>query len=325
MIASSPAPPLPDLAARRGLWIGPCVAATPLATDAEYAEVLRREFNAVTPENAMKWGPIHPARDRYDFAGADAIVDFAAANGMAVHGHTLAWHRQNPDWLTASTTSRDETIALLREHIATVAGRYAGNVAAWDVVNEAVADDGTLHRTVWLDRIGPDYLAIAFQAAAEADPQARLLYNDYGAEAGNAKSDAIFDLLARLVRAGAPVHGVGFQCHLTTGGLDLGSFARNLQRFAGLGLALYVTEMDVRLPLPASEEALAAQAALYRGVLEACLDQPAFRGFQTWGFTDKHSWIAGRFPGHGAALLFDERYRPKPAYAALHTCLAARP
>src|SRR5581483_10991509 len=121
-------------------------------------------------------------------------------------------------------------------------------------------------------------------------------------------------LLSDLLGAGVPVHGIGFQCHLAIDGLDIArdraSFARNLQRFAALGLELYVTEMDVRLPLPATA---------------ACLAQPAFRGFQTWGFTDKYSWIPHRFLGQGAALPLDEHYRPKPAYDALRECLLAPP
>ncbi len=329
-------PGLRELAAARGLWVGACVAARPLADDPEYGETLRRECNLLTPENDMKWGPIHPTRERYDFSRADAIVQFAAAHGMAVHGHTLAWHNQNPEWLAPAADSRAGAIGILREHIAAVAGRYAERVDVWDVVNEAVAGDGTLRGTLWLERIGPDYLEIAFRAAAAAAPRARLVYNDFGAEPTNAKADGIYRVLRRLLDAGVPLHGVGFQCHLTDKGVDLESFARNLERFAGLGLELYVTEMDVRLPLgtpgqtsalgtplPATPESLGHQAAIYGGVLETCLAFPTFRAFQTWGITDRYSWIPRRFAGTGAALPLDEQYHPKPAYAALHERLAA--
>jgi len=322
MAAVPPPHSLRDLAACRGLWFGACVAPTPLAAEPDYAALLRRECNVLTPENDMKWGPIHPAPDRYDFSRADAIVRFAEADGIAVHGHTLVWHNQNPAWLPTAADSRDAAQRILRDHIAAVAGRYARTVAAWDVVNEAVADDGTLRRTLWLERLGPDYLAFAFRAAAEAAPQARLLYNDFGAEVINAKSDAIHRLLSDLLGAGAPLHGVGFQCHLSGTGPDLERFARNLERFASLGLDLYVTELDVRLPLPTTPESLERQASIYRGLLETCLQQPTFRGLQTWGITDRHSWIPGRFPGTGAALPFDEQCRAKPAYHALRTILA---
>ena len=316
--------PLRDVAARRGILVGSCIAAKPLADEPEYAQLLRRECSIVTPENDMKWGPIHPTRESFDFSRADAIVQFARGHDMAVHGHTLVWHNQNPEWLAPAATSRETAITLLREHVAAVAGRYASAVDVWDVVNEAVADDGTLRRTMWLERIGPDYLDIAFRAAAEAAPRARLVYNDYGAEAINTKSDGVYRLARQLLDADVPLHGVGFQLHLTDKGVDVESFAHNLQRFAGLGLELYVTEMDVRLPLPAGPEALAHQAAIYRGVLETCLAQPVFRAFQTWGITDRHSWIPRRFAGTAAALPFDEHYHPKPAYVALHECLATR-
>ncbi len=322
---TSPVPPpapLRDLATRRGLWVGACVAAAPLAAEPEYAESLRRECNFLTPENDMKWGPIHPTRASYDFSRADAIVQFARSHGMAVHGHTLVWHNQNPAWLEPASDSRETAIAILQEHIGAVAGRYGESVDVWDVVNEAVADDGTLRRTLWLERIGPDYLAIAFRAAAQAAPRAKLVYNDYGAEVVNAKSDGMYGLVSDLLAAGVPVHGVGFQCHLTENGVEAESFARNLQRFAGLGLDLYVTEMDVRLRLPATPASLERQASIYRAVLETCLAYPTFRGFQTWGITDLHSWIPRRFAGTGAALPLDERYQTKPAYHALQACLA---
>ena len=316
------APGLKELAAPLGIWIGAAVTVAPLAGEPAYGEAVRRECSVVTPENEMKWGPIHPGRDRYDFARADAIVDFARAAGIAVHGHTLVWHNQNPAWLTTGAVAPGELEGLLREHVAAVVGRYAGRVAAWDVVNEALADDGTLRASLWAQRLGPGYLAAAYRAAHAADPQARLLYNDYGAEGLTRKGDAQYRLLAGLLAQGVPLHGVGFQVHVTAAGVPAEPLARNLERLAALGLELYVTEMDVRLPTPPSDEALAAQAAVYRSVLDVCLAQPACKGFQTWGIADRHSWIPGRYPGFGAALPLDERYAPKPAHRALGEALA---
>jgi endo-1,4-beta-xylanase len=304
------------------MWYGAAVTVAPLLGEPVYAEAARRELSVVTPENEMKWGPIHPARDRYDFARADAIVAFARAAGIAVHGHTLAWHTQNPAWLTAGAFPPAELEALLRDHVATVVGRYAGRVAAWDVVNEALAQDGTRRPNLWHERVGPGYLALAFRAAHEADPQARLLYNDFGAEGTDAKADGLYRLLADLLDQGVPLHGVGFQMHVTAAGVPAESLARTLQRCASLGLDLYVTEMDVRLPVPPTARTLDAQAAVYRSTLQACLGQPAFKGFQTWGFTDRHSWIPGTYPGLGAALPLDERYAPKPAYGAIREAFA---
>jgi endo-1,4-beta-xylanase len=309
--------PLRDLADQRGLWVGPAVAYGPLVNEPPYAQTLAREFNVVTAENAMKWAATQPQRYKYTFGQADTIVNFALANGMAVHGHNLVWDQDNPSWLTSGNFSRDEMIAILRDHIDTVAGRYSGSVAFWDVVNEAVGPDGSLRNTIWMNRIGPDYLDLAFQFASEADPYALLVYNDYGAEVMNAKSNGIYDLVSGMLSRGVPIHGVGFQTHVDLNGIDYQSFAQNLQRFADLGLAVFVTEMDVRIPLPATPDKLARQAEVYRNVLDVCLGQPACYGFQTWGFTDKYSWIPGSFPGYGAALIFDKGYNPKPDYDAL--------
>lgn len=318
--------PLREMAARCGIRIGPAVAHGPLVDDPVYGDTLRREFDILTPENEMKWGFVQPQRAQYAFDRADAIMAFAASNDLKVHGHALVWHEQNPEWLTSGRFSRAEMIDILRDHISTVAGRFAGrNLVAWDVVNEAVDDDGSLRRTIWLDRVGAEYIDLAFQFARAADRDARLIYNDYGNETINAKSTAIYNLLAGMIARGVPVHGVGLQLHITMAGVDLTSVAQNMQRFAALGLEIYITELDVRVPLPATASALETQSSVYRGVLNACLGQPLCKAFQTWGFTDAHSWIPGSYSGFGAALIFDEGYRPKPAYEALAQRLSQCP
>jgi endo-1,4-beta-xylanase len=314
-------PPLRDLADARGLWIGPAVAYNPLVGEPIYAQVLQQEFNMLTPENAMKWSATHPQQDRYTFTQADAIFNFALNNNMAVHGHNLVWQSYNPSWLTSGSFSRDDMIAILADHIYTVAGRYSGSIAAWDVVNEAMDGNGNLAPGVWRDRLGRDYLDFAFQFARDADPSALLVYNDYDAEVVNAKSTGIYNMVQDMQNRGIPIDGVGFQMHIGTGGINYQSFEQNLQRFADLGLALFVTEMDVRIQLPVTAAKLATQANVYRNVINVCLRQPACYGFLMWGFTDLHSWIPGFFPGYGAALIFDENYNPKPAYDALEGAL----
>lgn len=315
--------PLRTLAQSHGKLIGAAVDAGALAREATYREVLGREFNVVTPENAMKFGPLHPERDRYDFRQTDAIVDFAEAHGMQVRGHTLIWHNQLPRWLTEGQFNRDELIAILREHIQTVVGRYRGRVAAWDVVNEAVADDGSLRDTLWLRGIGTEYIELAFRWAHEADPDARLFYNDYGGEGLGLKSDAIYTLLEGLRERGVPVHGVGLQMHV---GLRIHpserDVAANIRRLGGLGLSVHITEMDVRILGPATQARLAGQAGIYRAMLEVCLADDQCEALVFWGFTDRHSWIPSFFPGSGTALIFDQDYRPKPAYEALREALA---
>jgi endo-1,4-beta-xylanase len=322
--ADAPTGPLRDLAARCGIRIGAAVAHPPLTGEPLYGETLAREFSSFTPENEMKWSFIHPQQSQYDFDRVDALVAFAASNNMVVHGHTLVWHNQNPEWLVSGGFSRSQMIDILRDHVHTVVGRYAGRyLTSWDVVNEAVNDDGTLRQTVWLDRIGPEYIDLAFQFANQADPAARLIYNDYENEGVNAKSTAIYTLVAGMRGRGVPIHGVGFQLHITTAGIDVQSVVQNMQRFAALGLDVYVTELDVRTGLPATPGALATQAGVYRDVLNACLGQRACKQFHMWGFTDAHSWIPGSYPGFGAALPFDEHYQSKPAYDAISERLRA--
>jgi endo-1,4-beta-xylanase len=315
--AQDDSPPLRDLADARGIWIAPSVVHDPLVNEPIYAETLAREFNMLTPENAMKWAATHPQQFQYTFSQADTIFNFALANGMGIHGHNLCWQSYNPSWLTSGHFSRNQLIKILGDHIHTVAGRYSGSIVAWDVVNEAVNAGGNLAPGIWRDGLGPDYLDWAFQFARQADPNALLLYNDYGAEVINAKSTGIYNLVRDMMDRGIPIDGVGFQMHVTTSGINYGSFAQNLQRFADLGLALFVTEMDVRMQLPVTDAKLAMQADVYRNVMDVCLNQRACNGLLMWGFTDAHSWIPSFYPGWGAALILDEAYSPKPAYDAL--------
>lgn len=321
----TPVPSLRSLAQVRGIWIGTAVAARPLHDDPLYAKMLAREFNILTLENAVKFGPVHPDKDRYNFRNADAIVDFAEAYGMQVRGHALVWDSQLPTWLTEGSWTREELIEILREHIMTVVRRYRGRVVAWDVVNEAVADDGSLRDTIWLRGIGPEYIEMAFRWAHEADQEALLFYNDYGAEGLGLKSDAVYTLVQDLLQRGVPIHGVGFQMHT---GLDCypkpQNVATNMKRLAALGLEVHITEMEVKIKEPVTEEGLARQAHVYRKMLEICLVAKNCKAFVMWGFTDRYSYIPHILPGLGAAHIFDEFYRPKPAYDALIEALKAQ-
>jgi endo-1,4-beta-xylanase len=289
-----------------------------LQNDLRYAGLAARQFNLLTPETAMKFDRLQPGRDRFDFRDADRIVDFAEANGMAVHGHTLVWHRQLPDWLTRSRWSRPELIGLLEAHITTLVGRYRGRVRSWDVVNEAIDDRGKLRRSVWLDGIGPDYLTLAFSAAHRADPDALLFYNDYGAEGLGPKSDAVYDLVAKLVRQGVPIHGVGLQMHVALRDHpEPADIAANIARLSALGLRVHISEMDVRLRLPATWSDRVRQAGLYGDAMQVCLEAPRCEALVFWGVTDRFSWVPAFFPGFGEALIFDTGYQYKPAYLEL--------
>ncbi len=304
-------------------YIGAAVGAAHLTNDAQYAPILSREFNMLTAENAMKFASIRPARTAFDFSAADDIVDFAEAHEMAVRGHTLVWHQQVPSWITNASWSREDLLAVLEQHIESVAGRYRGRVVAWDVVNEAVADDGSLRESIWLDVIGPEYISQAFRWAHEADPEASLFYNDYSAEGLGAKSDAVYELVEGLLEDGVPIHGVGLQMHVSTEfAPSAADVATNIERLGELGLEVHITEMDVRIPLPASDAELAQQADVYQTMLEVCLEAWNCTAFVLWGFTDRHSWIPGAFDGYGSGLIFDENYEEKFAYDALTRALA---
>lgn len=292
-----------------------------MSDSAQYEEAARTEFNFMTPENAMKWDAIHPSQNSYNFSQADQHVQFAQANGMAVHGHVLVWHSQNPSWLTNGNWSRSQLIDIMYDHIDTVAGHYAGDVLVWDVVNEAFNEDGTYRSSIWYDGIGQEYIDLAFERAHQADPNAKLIYNDYNIGWTGSKSNGVYNMAADMVSRGVPIDGVGFQMHLTDGGIDGNSLASNMQRFADLGLEVYITELDVRIPQNPSQQALQNQATIYQTVTDRCLAQPACKGLQVWGIPDKYSWVPDVFPGTGAPLLFDDNYNAKPAYYAVQAAL----
>jgi endo-1,4-beta-xylanase len=290
---------------------------------ASYEATASGEFNILTPENQLKFAAVEPQQNTFSFAAGDMHVQFAQTHGMQIHGHNLVWHNQLPNWLTSKTWTAALLTGVMNNHIDNVVGHYKGKIAIWDVVNEALNDDGTLRASIWETTIGSQYVALAFQRAHAADPNAILVYNDFNIETVNAKSDALFNLVSGFKQQGIPIDAIGLQMHLTSGGVDISSLTANMQRFAQLGLQIYITEMDVRYPTPISTANLQAQATIYRNVLNACLQQPACKGLQTWGFTDKYSWIPSTFAGQGDALEFDANYSAKPAYFALQSGLGA--
>ncbi len=308
-------------------------AASAYLSEVEYSSILGSEFSQLQPENEMKFGPIHPRPDSdpnpYDFAGADKLVAFAQIHKMVVRGHTLVWHNQVPKWITEGKYASPQLAAILQRHIHTVMGHYASKVYAWDVVNEAFNDDGTMRHTIWYDQpgvgagSGTKYIEQALRWARESDPKAKLFYNDYDAEVINQKSDAIYAMAVDFKKRGVPLDGIGFQTHVSLKFDDpskLSSYAKNLERFAKLGLELHITELDVRLSND-SPASLNQQAKLYGQITELCVQQPACKLLQTWGFTDKHSWIPQFFKGQGWALLWDDKYQKKPAYEAVLSAL----
>lgn len=326
---ATPRPPktLREAAQRIGLLVGAAVDPRHF-TEPEYADTLAREFNMVEPENAMKWPQTEPAPGRFDFGPGDSVVSFAEAHQMKVRGHNLLWGIHNPAWLEKGTFTAAELHDLMQRHIATVAGHFAGKVFAWDVVNEAFNKEGHLAHSIWFDQPGigladkgTAYVEQAFRWAHEADPKALLFYNDYAAESINAKSDAIYAMVKDFRQRGVPIDGVGLQMHLRIGETaELSSLDANIGRLAALGLQIHVTELDVALPMTSDGQLrdpadLGRQAEIYALVARACARNPACTAFQTWGFSDRYSWIPGFTHGaRGDALPFDASYQPKPAF-----------
>jgi endo-1,4-beta-xylanase len=321
---------LRSLSERRGLYIGAAVNARALREEAAYRETLAREYNMLTPENEMKFGSLVKDPSVYNFGPADEIVSFARANDMSIRGHTLVWHNQNPEWLRPENFTRNQAIDLLEKHIFTVIGHFHAKIYAWDVINEGIAQDGSLRETFWLKTIGPEYFDYAFRFAREADKNPRLFYNEYAADDRSPKADGMYQLLKDLKEHGTPVDGVGLQMHFAL--YDSPNFAcppaaedltANLNRLADLGLEIHITELDVQVQnLPGErEELLARQAQVYRDLLDTVLQNRRLKAVVTWGFTDRHSWIP-RFTGQSDwPLPFDEYYQPKPAYNAIYQAL----
>jgi endo-1,4-beta-xylanase len=314
--------PLRDAARGAGKLVGAAVQSGFLA-DGRYSGVLNRHFNYLTAEYEMKWDPIERTRGNEDFSGGDAIVGYAQANGMQVKGHALIWHGSVPSWVN-SLSAADLRVAF-ESHIRSVAQHFRGRVYAWDVVNEAVADDGSgLRDTVFRQKLGDQYIADAFRIARQADPQALLFYNDYGGEGLSPKSNRIYDLVQTLRSQGVPIDGVGLQMHITASNPPSdASIASNMRRLASLGLSVNISEMDVRIrDLPAQTK-LETQKSVYHTVVGVCVAEPRCDGITFWGFTDAHSWIDAQF-GADDPLLFDDQYGAKPAYYGVLDALARR-
>lgn len=345
---SRPAPPLKDVFAD-DFQVGAALNPSQFyEQDEEEAALAKRHFNSITPENTMKWARIHPEPGTYDFEAADRFVEFGEAHDMSIVGHTLVWHNQTPDWVfetaDGAPVSRDTLLRRMRDHIHTVVNRYEDRVEAWDVVNEALSRDGSLRESPWLEIIGEDYIAKAFQFAREADPDAALYYNDYSLTHPPKRNGAV-RLVQRLQDQGIDVTGIGAQSHHTLDQPTLDQQAATLEAFADLGVDVMITELDIAV-LPRPQEAWGADitqsaelrdelnpypdalpdsmhqvlAQRYADLFEVFLDhRNALSRVTFWGVTDADSWL-NDWPIEGRTtypLLFNRQNAPKPAFDAV--------
>ena len=293
-------------AAEKGRYFGAAVPAFKLS-DGQFTGILDREFNAITPENEMKWDATEPSQNQFRYTGGDQIVSHAQAHGMKVRGHTLLWHAQQPPWAQSMSGSTLRNAAM--NHVTQVAAHYRGKIYAWDVVNEAFADGGSGgRRDSNLQRTGNDWIEVAFRTARAADPGAKLCYNDYNTDGINAKSTGIYNMVRDFRSRGVPIDCVGFQSHLGT--TMPGDYQANLQRFADLGVDVQITELDITQG--------SNQANMYAAVTRACLAVTRCTGITTWGVRDSDSWRGGDNP-----LLFDGNGNKKAAYTAVLNALNA--
>jgi endo-1,4-beta-xylanase len=316
-----------------GILVGAAVSAAHL-DDAMYRAAVAREFNYVTAENEMKWAATEPRRGELSFTAGDRIVLFAEAHGMKVKGHNLLWPSRLPGWALADTDAR----LAMAAHIGEVVGHYKGHVVAWDVVNEAIDDDPThsLRIDGWLKQIGDTYVDQAFTIAHKADPAALLFYNDYGIEsaAPRSKGEAMLKLVTRLLKAGVPIHGVGFQTHIAAqGGPATTDFADILKRVTDLGLLVNISELDANVcGVPGSvTDKFNVQKTRFHDITAACVALGRkCHAVTVWGVVDKYSWLNDFAPcGQGETgrpwpLLLDDEYAEKPAWAGVLEALSKR-
>lgn len=316
--------------------------------DARGASLVKKHFNSITPENVLKWESVHPKPEVYDFKAPDAYVDFGVRNNMFIIGHTLVWHNQTPGWVfedeKGNPLTRDALLKRLRDHIHTVVRRYKGKIKGWDVVNEALNEDGTMRQTMWMKIIGEDYLAKAFQFAHEADPAAELYYNDYSIE-NEAKRNGAVELIKKLKAGGAPVAGVGLQGHNKMDWPSLQEQDDTIAAFAKLGMKVMITELDIDV-LPRASDHRGADITLnvelqaklnpYPKSLPDDVQQKLAKRYAElfavylkhsdvitritfWGVADADSWL-NNWPVQGRTsypLLFDREGNAKPAFDAV--------
>ncbi|KAJ3051153.1 hypothetical protein HK097_007865 [Rhizophlyctis rosea] len=317
--------PLRDLAKAKDIYIGVAIGNGNLG-DAKYTEIMKREFNFITPENSMKWEAIEPKPAEFHFAQGDEIVAVAKAQKAEVRGHTLTWHSQLAPWVNSATWTKENLTAAIERHIRATVGYYSDDLTHWDVVNEVHEDDGTPRQSIFYKTFGnvADYVELSFREARKHTTKAKLYINDYNLEGQNvSKSDATYQLVKKLKNKGVPIHGVGLQAHLLVGQVPTNMQA-TIEKFASLGVDVALTELDIRMEQPFTAEKLAQQGNDYEAVFRACLAVKRCVGITLWGITDKYSWIPGVFPTEGSALVWDENYAAKPAYDGIVRALTTK-
>ncbi|MGD9556481.1 MAG: endo-1,4-beta-xylanase [Mangrovibacterium sp.] len=311
--------------------------------DTAAVNLIRHQFNAIAAENCMKSEQIQPREGEFDFSLADQFVSFGEQNNMWITGHTLIWHSQAPRWFftdsTGNDVSREVMIERMRTHIHTLVGRYKGRIKGWDVVNEAILDDGSYRPSEFYQLLGEDFISLAFEFAREADPDAELYYNDYSM-ANAEKREGVVAMVKKMQEQGIRIDGIGMQGHVGLEYPDISEFEKSVEAFAALGVKVMITEMDITLlPMPDAGVGADVSASFeyrqkmdpYAGGLPDSVNtvfenryldffrlflkhQDVISRVTLWGVADAYSW-RNNWPVRGRTdypLLFDRNDQPKP-------------
>jgi endo-1,4-beta-xylanase len=315
--------------------------------DKEYLSLIAKEFNVVTPENALKWEPVHPSENEWKFEAGDRLVDFAQKHNMNIQGHVLVWHSQVPKSIFVDENGKPASKELLTrrmdQHIQTLVGRYKGKIGSWDVVNESITPEDGYRKSKWLEIMGPEFMERAFYTAHEVDPDCKLIYNDYGMD-DLRRRDFVVDLVKKYIKKGVPIHGIGMQGHYNIDSPDIAKIEASIEAFASTGVPVSFTELDIDvLPYDWGRTAEISTNIEYKNSLNPYVDglpkeindkltkryEEIFKLFLKhrdkidrvtfWGVSDDNSW-KNNFPMRGRTnypLLFDRQHKPKDAYFAV--------
>ncbi len=324
--------PLKDLAAKKGLSLG-VYAALKRIDEPQYDQILNRDFDFVVVDGEPNWqfndGALRPSETEFDYTNMDTVIRYADAHHKPFRIHHLVWGEEKwlPTWLKNSKYSKAELLELIHAHIREVAGHYRGRVREWTVVNEAFTRGQHQRglRDWWGDHIGQEYIEKAFTWARQADPNAKLILNDFNSESKNSVSDAMYKAIQHMKQTGVPIDGVGLQMHIDgSHPPDKDDVIINMKRFGALGVDVYVTEFDVNMnDAPGSDEDKAnKQAQVYYDMMRACIESNVCHSFALLGITDKESWYNELGVPNAMPLPFDKTYQTKPAYFALERALS---
>ena len=329
---------LRSLAEERGRYVGAILNSQWFSggLPADYEKIHKAQFNVVVAENEMKFDATEPQEGRFNFGNGDKMIKYAKANNMRVRGHALAWHSQVPNWVNNYKNDKKKLLAVLKNHIEKVVSHWKGDIAEWDVVNEAISNNEPQWRTgsVWYQGIGPEFIDSAFVWTHAIDPDAELCYNDYNLEQGissKAKAGFLLEQVKRWKANGIPITCVGSQTHVedtTTDKHFIGSpdsLRALAKELAKLNIKLNITELDIgfKSGINVSNSDLARQGRNYREYMDMFLEEPNMGTFLIWGISDKWSWLSGLNRQKG--LIYDDNLKPKPAFDSLMASLKEHP